>query len=363
MKAMNKVLIAGASGLVGFAAIRHFAALENWEVVGVSRRIPAAVGQVTFISVDLQDQKRCREVFGQMTDVTHLIYAALYEKPSLIQGWSEPDQMETNLAMLKNLFEPLNVAASLQHVSLLQGTKAYGAHLGSIRIPSRERDPRHPHANFYWLQEDYLRAKQAGNRWCWTILRPQLVVGEAVGGNLNIIPAIGVFAAIRKEASLPLCFPGGPPFIFEAVDAGLLARSFEWAATTSACANQVFNITNGDVFVWDEIWPAIADALGMEAGRPEPLCLRHEMPKKATEWTGIVSKYGLRSPADINAFVGESFEFADFCFGYGADKPPRPAIVSTIKARQAGFHDCIDTEDMFRKWFQHFQDRRLLPPR
>jgi nucleoside-diphosphate-sugar epimerase len=359
---MNKVLVAGASGLVGFAAARHFA-LDDWEVVAVSRRIPPAVERVTFVSVDLQDRQRCREVFGHMGDVTHLIYAALYEKPALIQGWSDPDQMETNLAMLRNLFEPLSHAANLRHVSLLQGTKAYGVHLGPMPIPARERAQRHPHANFYWLQEDYLRARQAGSSWNWTILRPQLVVGEAIGGNLNIIPAIGVFAALRKEAGLPLSFPGGPPFIFEAVDAGLLARSFEWAATTPAGANEIFNITNGDVFVWQEIWPAIADALGMESGPPEPLCLRTEMPKKAAEWTAVVRKYGLRSPADINAFVGESFEFADFCFAYGADRPPRPAIVSTIKARQAGFHECMDTEDMFRKWLLHFQDQHLLPPR
>jgi hypothetical protein len=124
-----------------------------------------------------------------------------------------------------------------------------------------------------------------------------------------------------------------------------------------------FSITNGDVFVWEEVWPTIADALGMEAGPPEPLCLRVQMPKKAAEWAVVARKYGLRLPADINAFVGESFEFADFCFAYGADKPPRPAIVSTIKARQAGFHECMDTEDMFRKWFRHFQDERLLPPR
>jgi nucleoside-diphosphate-sugar epimerase len=115
---------------------------------------------------------------------------------------------------------------------------------------------------------------------------------------------LGVFAAVRKEAELPLSFPGGPPFIFEAVDAGLLARSFEWAATTPACANEIFNITNGDVFVWDELWPTIADALWMEVGSPEPLCLQYEMPKKAGEWAAIVRKYGLRSPADINAFVG-----------------------------------------------------------
>src|SRR5215469_3045296 len=361
--AKKRILIAGASGLVGLGAVRHFESLDDWQVVAVSRRAPLSIGRAQFISVDLLDQRRCREVFGQMSEVTHLVYAALFEKPALIQGWSERDQMETNLTMLKNLFEPLSAAANLQHVSLLQGTKAYGVHLGPMRIPARERDPRHQHANFYWLQEDYLRAKQAGSGWSWTILRPQLVVGEAIGGNLNIIPAIGVFAALSKEAGLPLSFPGGPPFIFEAVDAGVLARSLEWAATTPACANEIFNITNGDVFVWDEVWPAIADAFGMESGPPVPLCLRHEMRKRAAEWAAVVRKYGLRSPTDLNAFVGESFEFADFCFAYGADKPPRPAIVSTIKARQAGFHDCMDTEDMFRKWVHHFQDERLLPPR
>jgi hypothetical protein len=36
--------------------------------------------------------------------------------------------------------------------------------------------------------------------------------------------------------------------------------------------------------------------------------------------------------------------------------------VSTIKLRQAGFQDCIDTQDMLRKWFKRFQDARLLPP-
>ena len=76
--------------------------------------------------------------------------------------------------MLENLFEPLRGAASgLQHVTLLQGTKAYGAHLGPIPIPARERAPRHRHANFYWLQEDYLRARQTGQPWRSTIRDPR----------------------------------------------------------------------------------------------------------------------------------------------------------------------------------------------
>ena len=37
---------------------------------------------------------------------------------------------------------PLHAVAPLRHVTLLQGTKAYGAHLHPIPIPARERAPR-----------------------------------------------------------------------------------------------------------------------------------------------------------------------------------------------------------------------------
>jgi len=39
-----------------------------------------------------------------------------------------------------------------------------------------------------------------------------------------------------------------------------------------------------------------------------------------------------------------------------------PALVSTIKLRQAGFSDCIDTEDMFRELFAQLVAKRILPP-
>lgn len=360
--ATRKVLVAGASGLVGYAAVRHFASLPETEVVAVSRRRPDAVPGAKFIPVDLLDTNRCSEVFSQLADVTHLVYAAVNEKPGLMEGWLDREQMQVNLTMLRNLFEPLTAAArNLEHVTLLQGTKAYGAHLGPIAIPARERTPRHQHQNFYWLQEDYLRAKQPGQRWSWTILRPQLVIGEAVGSNLNVIPAIGVYGAIRREAGRPLSYPGGPRLVFEMVDVDLLAKSMEWAANTPACRNEIFNITNGDVFVWDEVWFTIAESLGMKAGEPAPLMLSTEMPKHAAEWSAIVRKYGLRAPADMHAFVGESFHLADFVFNTGG-KSQGVTLVSTIKARQAGFHDCIDTEDMLKKWFRRFQDLKLLPP-
>jgi nucleoside-diphosphate-sugar epimerase len=360
--AKRKVLVAGASGLVGHAAVRLFAGLADCEVVAISRRTPDPVPGAEFIAADLLDQRRCAQLFNQMDDVTHLVYAAVNEKPGLMDGWLDREQMQTNLVMLQNLFEPLeSVAKNLQHVTLLQGTKAYGAHLGPIALPARERSKRHPHQNFYWLQEDYLRDKQPGKRWAWTILRPQLVIGDAVGSNLNVISALGVYAAIRREAGLPLSYPGGPRLIFEMVDVELLARAMQWAGDTPACRNEIYNITNGDVFVWDEVWPTVAEALGMKVGPPEPMQLAHEMPKHAAEWAKIVHNYKLRAPEDMHAFVGESFYLADFVFNSGGTHEGA-TLVSTIKARQQGFHDCMDTEDMLRKWLRRFQELKLLPP-
>lgn len=360
----HKVLVAGASGLVGFAAMKHFMALPGWQVTGLSRRTPSGLEQAEFLCVDLLDRARCAEVFGGMRDVTHLLYAALYEKPGLIHGWRERDQMEINLGMLRNLFEPLEAAArDLKHVTLLQGTKAYGSHIEPVPVPARERWPRHPHENFYWRQEDYLRAKQQGKGWHWTVLRPQVIFGESLGSPMNPIPAIGVYAALLKEKGLPLAYPGGPPRIFQAVDADLLARACAWAATSPACRNETFNINNGEAFEWRTVWPAIADALGMEVGPPRPMSLAVEMPRRQAEWAAIVRKYGLRSPESLEQFVGQSFIYADRNFAYGETDSPAPTLVSTVKARQAGFHDCVDTEEMFRRLFRRFQELRWLPPR
>jgi nucleoside-diphosphate-sugar epimerase len=359
----NKILIVGASGLVGFEAVRHFQNLPAWDVVAVSRRKPDGLTSAVHVSVDLTDAAKCAEVFGAMNNVTHVAYAAVHEMPGdLVQGWQAREQMQTNLAMIRNLFDPLEKAAKgLRHITLLQGTKAYGVHIEPFPVPARERWPRHNHENFYWLQQDYLADKQQGAAWTWTILRPQLVFGEAIKGNLNTLPPLGVFAAVEREAGRPLCYPGGPPLVFEAVDTELLARAMEWAATTPACGNEIFNISNGDVMVLANLWPTLAECCGMEVGPPKPLFLSEELPKREQEWAAVVEKYDLAAPKSIHEFVGESAELVDFSMASGMTGTPPMVVVSTIKARQYGFHDCIDTEDMLRKWMKRYQEAGLLP--
>jgi len=361
-----KALVVGASGVIGYAAVKHFAALPDWDVVGVSRRIPIDLGDAPLISLDLLDEQACRAFADAHRDTTHLIYAALFEKPGLVAGWRERDQMDTNLAMFRNVLDPLTATArGLQHVTLLQGTKAYGGHIGPMEVPGRERAPRHPHANFYFLQEDHLLARQAAGAggWGWTILRPQVVVGESIGSNMNVIPAIGAYGAVLRAADEPLHFPGGAPSVTEIVSADLVARAVAWAATAPAARDEVFNVTNGDVMVWRTVWPAIADALGMESGEDRPMRLAHEMPARSSAWAGIVEREGLRAPRDLAEFVGQSFVYADILLGVGRDSVPLPQLVSTVKIRHAGFADCLDSEDDLRGWFRRLQARRLLPPR
>jgi nucleoside-diphosphate-sugar epimerase len=179
----NRVLITGASGLVGFAALKLFSGLPDWDVLVLSRRRPPTVFNARFIPVDLMDETVCARLAGQLHGVTHVVYAALHERPELIAGWREDAQIRANDKMLRNLFAALERGApGLQHVTLLQGTKAYGVHVRPIAIPAREdRDEMREEPNFYWLQEDFLKESQRKGDWHWTILRPQIIFGESFG--------------------------------------------------------------------------------------------------------------------------------------------------------------------------------------
>lgn len=353
----NKMLIVGALGTVGRPMLEHFEALSDWDVCGVSRRTPDFETRAEWLSVDLRDPADCRKL-REVRDVTHVVYTAVYEKADVTRGWSEQEHVETNLAMLKNVVENIEpVSPNLRHITLLQGTKAYGGHLGPFRQPARESDRRYMRPNFYYDQQDWIETRQQGKGWTWSVLRPQIVCGLAVGSPLNIITAIGVFAAVSREYGLPLRFPGGASRIGEATDARLIAKAAEWVGTNEQCGNQVFNIANGDVYSWENVWPKAARLFGMELEAPHPFSLARVMPQNASIWDRIVAKHGLK-PYRYEELV-PSWQFADFLFGYG--QRPNPHHMSTIKARKFGFHECVDTEEMFIDLLQELQRRRILP--
>lgn len=356
----NRILVAGALGAVGRAALEHFETLDGWDVIALSRRTPDFKNRAEWLSVDLTDAADCADKIGKLRGVTHLVYAAVYEMEDVARGWLTREHADVNLKMLQNLFRPLaDACSSLRHVTLLQGTKAYGGHLGPFKMPAKESDPRYMPPNFYYDQMDWLAEERArtDGRWTWTVLRPQVVCGVAVGSPMNVIAGVGAYAAVCRELGLPLRFPGGDARIGEMTDARLLARAMSWAATDPRAADEVFNIANGDVYQWEHLWPRLADCFGMEVGPRHPMSLARIMPGNADVWPRIVEKHGLE-PYTLQQLV-PNWGFVDFILGYG--QRPNPHHMSTIKARRHGFNECVDTEDMLVELIREMQERGYLP--
>lgn len=358
----KKVVVAGATGLVGSAALRHFGSETGCEVVALSRRRPRELSGARHVAVDLTDSDQCTRAAMEIHGATHLIYAALYEGPNLVDGWRDPQQIGINDRMLRNLMAALEpVAPQLRHVVLLQGTKAYGSHVRPLKVPAREgRSEMYEQPNFYWAQENFLRDLQKGKSWHFSILRPVLIVGLAMGGAMDLIPPLGVYAAMLREQGRDLDYPGGAPRVGQAVDVDLLARAIAWCGEADTARNEAFNVTNGDVYTWENIWPAIADGLGMKPGRAVPLSMAQEYKNWVAPWEALRRKHDLIAPG-LEEFVGLSFQYADYQMRYGQTEPGPASISSTVKINQAGFTEMMDTEAMFRKWFRLAREQRLLP--
>lgn len=109
-----------------------------------------------------------------------------------------------------------------------------------------------------------------------TAVRPSVVGCFALGKPMNLAVAIAVYTAMSKELRLPLRFlgkPGAYDKLLEMTDADLLARATVCVATDPRCANQAFNINNGDLFRWNEMWPRLAHFFELNVAPPLPLPL------------------------------------------------------------------------------------------
>jgi len=92
----------------------------------------------------------------------------------------------------------------------------------------------------------------------------------------------------------------------------------------------------------------------MPSADPIPTPLTVYMADKQPVWESIVRKHSLQ-PLRYEQVA--SWPFADAILRL----MDFDNITSTIKARQAGFHDCIDTEEMFKGFFAKLRQDRVIP--
>lgn len=359
MSARRKLLVVGALGVVGRATMERFAGRESAEVIGLARRTPDFAPGATWISTDLRDAQATAAALAPHRDITHVVYAALNEQPDLLHGWRDPENVALNTAMLTNTLAALE-GAPLAHMTLLQGTKAYGVHTRRpMRVPAREHDAIRDHANFYFDQQDLVAAHAAKLGYCWTIFRPQIVLGNAVGSAMNPVATLGVYASLMRELGQPLSYLGDAHLLTECTDARLIASAIEWAWSEPRARNEVFNIANGDVMLWANLFERLAGEFNLSLGEASTMRPSVEMPKHAALWRRIAERDGLRV-ADMAALVGLSWQYAEAT--WASLRPfPVPPLVSTIKLRQAGFADCIDSEESIVQHIEAMRAQRYLP--
>jgi nucleoside-diphosphate-sugar epimerase len=342
-------LVVGARGVVGTNLIEHLAADGGWDVIGLSRRGGASRPGVRHLAADLLDPAAAGDTAAELAGVTHVFYAAYQDRPS----WSE--LVAPNVAMLGAVLDAVRDAPLLSHVSLMQGYKVYGAHLGPFKTPAREDDPPHMPPEFNVAQQELVEDRQRGGDWTWTAIRPSVVSGTALGNPMNLAMVIAVYASLSKELRVPLRFPGklgAYTSLLEMTDASLLAAATVWAATDPRCANQAFNIANGDLFRWEEMWPRIAGFFDLDVAPPLPMSLADVMSDKEPAWQALARRHGLRASYDEVS----SWAFGDFVFSWDYDM-----FADTSKSRRFGFHQYVDTFAMFEQAFATMRRDRIIP--
>ncbi|TGD93291.1 SDR family oxidoreductase [Methylobacterium nonmethylotrophicum] len=348
MPETRTALVAGANGIIGKALMETLATAPGWRARALSRR---PHGSPEAIVVDLTDAGATRAALTGARDTTHLFYAALAPQPSLAE------EVAVNGAMLRHLLDGLEaVGAPLARVVLYQGAKVYGVHLGPVPSPFYEDDPRHIGPNFYFTQEDELRARAARGGPDFAILRPDVVVGDAAGNAMNIAMVIGAYAALCRAEGAAFRFPG-PAHVYDGVlaqvtEAGALARASLWAATAEAARGEAFNYVH-EPFRWRRAWERLASALDLPPGPPVPLRLATHMADKEAAWARLVAGQGLVDTPYARA-VG--WGFGDFVFHSDFD------LVSDMgKIRRAGFTETVDSVAALIGAIRRLREARVLP--
>ncbi len=344
----RQALVAGASGIIGAGLVDALHAAPGWESALLATR---ALPHARAIAADLLDAKGLARTLEAATGTTHLFYAAYRAQPDFAS------EVAVNGPMLENLLDGLKqVGAPLQRVVLYQGAKVYGVHLGPVQAPFFEDTPRHMPPNFYFTQEDTLRRRAAAGEFGFSILRPDVVVGDVAGNPMNIAMVIGVFATLCKATGTPFRFPG-PGQVYDGVlaqftDARLLGRASLWAATDEAAAGEAFNYVH-EPFRWRRVWQQVADAFDLEVAPPLRMSLAQQMADKAPLWERLVQAHGLQ-PMPYEKLVG--WAFGDFIFNTAFDM-----ISDMGKIRRAGFNETIDNGAALIGAIRRLQDRKFLP--
>ncbi|KAI0600488.1 hypothetical protein F4775DRAFT_67138 [Biscogniauxia sp. FL1348] len=289
-------IICGPTGISGFYALRALLdSPSRWARVYTLSRSPlpekmtalltaAQRARVVHIPVDLcrpgEAIAEALRAAGARAD--YVFWYAYLEPASQTTSSFDPANADglirLNAPMFDNFLRALPLAGLAPRRIVLQtGGKNYGVHVGRARRPFVESDPQ-PRAlapNFYYLQEDALKAYcRAHPETSWNVIRPAGIIGASLKSPMNMVLPFGVYAAVQARKGEPLVFGGTfESWEFELIHSSAKLTGFlcEWAALEDKCKNEDFNSQDGATVTWNRFFEELARWFGVAEGvRPPP---------------------------------------------------------------------------------------------
>jgi nucleoside-diphosphate-sugar epimerase len=377
-------LITGGNGITGSAIAEYLArqtTKEQWRKIIVtsrsSARLPLDDPRFSFVELDFT--KPIEELITVMektcSDTTHAFFSSYVHKDSF------EELASVNCALFENFLTALeHTAPALENITLQTGGKHYNLHLQPVQTPLKEEDvlARSGSGNFYHAQEVLLVAKQRHAKWSFNVIRPQAIIGVAYGPN-------GMSSALCFAVYFTVCS-------YLDVEAKMLTNERNWAgaedcssskliadlsvfaATSPKCANQVFNATNGDHFLWRYMWPRLAAFFGAHASpdqtfskaasyattKPGELLQEVSFVEWAKDkrivWREICDARS--APQARATFDSATWAYQDWVF-----RRTWTSSLSMNKARKFGWTGWADTFESFVETFLAFEQMGLIPRR
>ncbi|PVH68473.1 NAD(P)-binding protein [Cadophora sp. DSE1049] len=376
---MSKVaFITGANGISGGAILEYLVSHtteQEWRKIIVTSRSPFQTrvqdSRVQFIALDFT--KSPTELVPLMNELCKETTHAYFT--SYVHDDDFKNLAIANTSLFSNFLTALaTVAPGLENVTLQTGGKNYGVHLQPVPTPARETDPRHAQneGNFYHVQEDFLIAQQKLGSWTWNVIRPQAIIGATQKPNgMNLALTIALYFLICKELGVEAIMPTNQIF-WEGLDdlsyAPIIADLTIFVSTRAECSNEAFNVSNGDVFRWKEMWPKVAKYFGAKASsdpvfkKPVPVIgtVQQEISlvdwhqDKEQVWFDICTRMGV--PQAKLTFSYGTWQFQDWVFRRSWN-----VTLSIDKARKFGWTAKIDDYDCLVECFKQFEADGLIP--
>ena len=273
---------------------------------------------------------------------------------------SPAKDVEVNSLMLENTLN--NLPGTIEHFVLVTGTKHYHGTFQDFnknsKLPPFEEDfPRLPGVNFYYNQEDILfrKAKEIG--FTWSVARPAIMIGFSPRGDVNFGQAIAVYASICKHLNLPFRFPGGErrsrDIYHDFTSSDFLAKHLIWEATEPRCANEAFNVVNGDVVNMFTLWKETAEYFNLEILLDEdetPFNLVDFMKDKEVVWKDIAAKHNLKE-----------IDFQEFAGCWFLERLLVTTFNDMNKSRERGFLEYQNTRKSWQILFDSLRREKYIP--